>query len=211
MKFPENIQEIEKLEPDYLGFIFYERSPRNFSGEIPVLNENIKKTGVFVDASAEFILEKIQTHQLQAVQLHGSEPPELCSALQSQKVEVLKVFSVGENFNFQELKKYEGKVNLFLFDTKGKEKGGNGKLFDWEILKKYNSETPFLLSGGIGLEQTQKIKELREFFISEEKQHLFYGIDVNSRFESAPGFKKIADLKKLKKELQKLPLQGLKP
>ena len=194
MKFPENIEQVAALKPDYMGFIFFEKSPRNFDTEVPKLNKDIKKTGVFVDASVDFILEKVKKHQLQAVQLHGKENPEICAALKSEDLEIIKVFSVKGTFDFNILQQYEGKVDFFLFDTKGKAKGGNGITFDWEVLKRYPSETPFFLSGGIGLEE---ISRLRNF----EFPKTFYGIDVNSRFETEPGLKDLETLKELRRTI----------
>lgn len=191
MKQPGNIREVSAFAPDYLGFIFFEKSPRNFDAVIPEVSPEIKKTGVFVDASLEFILQKVRNHKLQAVQLHGNESPELCAALKEEGIEVIKVFSVKDSFDFSILKPYEGKVDFFLFDTKGKAKGGNGIIFDWEILKKYPSETPFFLSGGLGLEEVAKLPDF-------DFPETFYGIDVNSRFEVGPGLKNIEDIKKLK-------------
>ena len=186
-----NIREVAALQPDYLGFIFYEKSPRFFDGEIPEISSAIKKTGIFVDAAFDYIVEKVKKYQLRVVQLHGKESPELCAALQNEQVEVIKVFSIKDDFDFEVLKGYEGKVDFFLFDTKGKEKGGNGTTFNWEILEKYPSAMPFFLSGGLGLEE---IKEIEKYHFPES----FYGIDVNSKFESRPGFKNIQDLKELR-------------
>ncbi|WP_424494982.1 phosphoribosylanthranilate isomerase [Salinimicrobium sp. GXAS 041] len=194
MKFSENIQQVAGLPPDYMGFIFFEKSPRNFDAEIPNIDKNIKKTGVFVDASIDFILEKVRRHQLQAVQLHGNESPQFCATLKAENLEIIKVFSVKDSFDFDILQEYEGKVDFFLFDTKGKAKGGNGITFDWEVLKKYPSETPFFISGGIGLEEMARLKKF-------QFPKTFYGIDVNSRFETAPGFKNMETLKKLKRTI----------
>ena len=194
MKDPENIREVAALQPDYLGFIFYEKSPRFFNDEIPEISSAVKKTGVFVDADFDYILKKVEKYQLKAVQLHGNEAPELCAGLQKERLEVIKVFSVKDDFDFEVLKSYEGKVDLFLFDTKGKEKGGNGITFNWEILERYPSKIPFFLSGGLGLEEMDKI----------EKYHFpesFCGIDVNSKFELKPGIKNSENLKKLKSNL----------
>ncbi|WP_189606001.1 phosphoribosylanthranilate isomerase [Salinimicrobium marinum] len=191
MKFPENIEQVAVLQPDYLGFIFFEKSPRNFEVAIPELDKAIKKTGVFVDASLDFILEKVKKHELQAVQLHGKESPEFCAALKAVGLEIIKVFSVKDSFDFSILQQYESKVDFFLFDTKGKAKGGNGITFDWEVLKNYPSETPFFLSGGIGLEEIGRLKDF-------EFSKAFYGIDVNSRFELEPGFKNLDTLKELR-------------
>ena len=114
MKHPQNILEVAGLLPDYMGFIFYEKSARFFNGEIPKLPKSIKKTGVFVNASLSEIKEKIKTHDLQAVQLHGEETPELCHALQQENVEVIKVFSIQDDFDFGLLQDFENKVNYFF-------------------------------------------------------------------------------------------------
>lgn len=202
----ENILEVASLDPDYLGFIFFEGSSRNFSGRIPPLPEKINKTGVFVKASATFILEKIRDFELQAVQLHGEESPDFCRNLKSQfpkgiEIKLIKVFSVKETFDFENLKPYEGIADFFLFDTKGENKGGNGIVFNWEILQNYPSSTPFFLSGGIGLGEIDALKDFMEYFQNTGKHNLLYGIDVNSKFETAPGKKSKFPLEKFKKEI----------
>ena len=151
MKYKENIQAVAKLQPDYLGFIFYQKSKRNFKGKIPSVSKGIKKTGVFVDSSLDEVIDKINEYDLDAIQLHGDESPEFCQTFSN--VEVIKVFLIGETFDFNQLKPYENVCDYFLFDTKGKEKGGNGVLFDWKLLKNYSLRKPFFLSGGIGLEE----------------------------------------------------------
>lgn len=204
MKYPENIREMAGLKPDYMGFIFYGGSPRNFSGEIPEIADSIKRTGVFVNADAQFIAEKIKKYGLQAVQLHGEESPELCSKIKDLGVEVIKAVSVGSDFNFEELDKYKDKIDLFLFDTKGKERGGTGKVFNWEMLREYHLHIPFFLSGGIGIEHAGKIRYFRESVLNEEQKKLFSGIDVNSRLEISPGHKDCQGFRDLKKELEKI-------
>ena len=183
MKYPDNILETGALLPDYMGFIFWEKSARFFDGEIPQLPESIKKVGVFVNESVENIIEKINKYNLQAIQLHGKESVEFCQDLKSKindKIEIIKVFSVGDDFDFDDLKPFENVCDYFLFDTKGKLPGGNGTTFDWKILEKYKSEKPFFLSGGIGVEEIPTIKNLKL---------PIYAIDVNSRFEIKPGLK----------------------
>lgn len=202
----ENILEVASLKPDYLGFIFFEGSPRNFNSRIPPLPEKIKKTGVFVNASVEFILEKIQNFELQAVQLHGDESAGFCGDLKlafqkGRQIELIKVFSVKETFDFENLRPYEGIADLFLFDTKGKNKGGNGLVFNWELMKIYSSSTPFFLSGGIGLGEIGPLKEFIGYLEINGKRDLLYGIDVNSKFETAPGQKSKLPLKKFIKEI----------
>ena len=209
MKHSENISAIASLNPDYLGFIFYEKSPRNFDKEIPEISSEIRKTGVFVDASFEFILEKVRKYNFSAIQLHGEESPSFCDELKSallkeeknSAVEIIKVFSVAEEFDFTLLKEYEKSVDFFLFDTKGREKGGNGITFNWEVLKNYPSEKPFFLSGGIGIEELSSMKDLLAQFKKKGKQHLFYSVDVNSRFEDSPGLKNLELLRKFRREL----------
>ncbi|MCK5637993.1 MAG: phosphoribosylanthranilate isomerase, partial [Flavobacteriaceae bacterium] len=150
MKYPDNIKSVATLQPDYLGFIFYEKSKRNFDGIIPEIPNQIKKTGVFVNATKEFILEKVKRYNLKVVQLHGNESVSFCKEMRQNNIEVIKVFSVGEVFDFDQLKVYENVCDYFLFDTKGKEKGGNGITFNWKLLDNYSSNKPYFLSGGIG-------------------------------------------------------------
>lgn len=202
----ENILEVASLEPDYLGFIFFEGSSRNFTGSIPPLPEKIKKTGVFVDAAIEFILTKIQEYDLQAIQLHGEESVEFCHNLKSRLPEekeiiLIIVFSVKETFDFEKLRPFEGIADFFLFDTKGENKGGNGIVFNWELLKEYPSSTPFFLSGGIGLGEIDALRNFLKFLKDNKKENLLYGIDVNSKFETAPGQKSKLPLAKFKKEI----------
>mgnify|MGYP001029625364 CR=1 FL=1 len=185
----ENILEVAVLEPDYLGFIFYEKSARNFTGVIPSISESIKKTGVFVNASFEFIHDKIIQYKLQAVQLHGEETVVLCEQLKDLDVEVFKVFSIKGDFDFSLLTAYEAAVDYFLFDTKGEHPGGNGFVFDWNVLKGYSSKTPFILSGGIGPDEVQSVKDIIKSDLP------VYALDLNSKFETAPACKD-ADLLK---------------
>lgn len=204
MKFLENIQQVGALLPDYLGFIFYDKSKRNFEGMIPELPTSIKKVGVFVDEYVDIVASLVKEYDLQAVQLHGNESVAyieklrtLCCLEESegfQNTEIIKVFSVGETFNFDELKQFEEVADYFLFDTKGKERGGNGITFNWHLLEKYPSTKPYFLSGGIGLEQTE---ELSTFLQSKEATYC-YGIDVNSQFEIEAGLKSVENIKKFK-------------
>jgi phosphoribosylanthranilate isomerase len=199
MKFIENIQQVAELKPDYLGFIFYEKSPRNFEGIIPELPKGIKKVGVFVNEYLEIVVSLIEEYQLETVQLHGEEPVEYIQKLKEYlpKVEIIKVFGIKDKFNFEVLESYEEVVDYFLFDTKGKERGGNGVTFNWQALRDYNSTKPFFLSGGIGLEE---VSELQSFLKRKESQYC-YAIDVNSKFETKPGVKSVKELKKFKKSI----------
>lgn len=208
MKYRENIVAVAALQPDYLGFIFYEKSPRNFEGEVIEVPSAIKKVGVFVDASIDFIMDKVTQYGFKAIQLHGNETPEFCQELkktlylqkeytESYPIKIWKVFSIKDQFDFDRLPPYESIVDYFLFDTKGKEKGGNGYTFDWSVLEDYPSTTPFILSGGIGLDETDSITA----FLRRSESKYLHAIDVNSKFESTPGLKNIEDLEKFKKLL----------
>jgi phosphoribosylanthranilate isomerase len=188
MKYPENILEVGSLLPDYMGFIFWEKSARYFDGVMPDLPKSIKKVGVFVNENIPVILEKITKYDLQAIQLHGQESVVFCSELKTKiepSIEIFKVFSADENFDFSVIKPYESVCDYFLFDTKGKLPGGNGTTFDWTILENYPSTTPFFLSGGIGIEELDSIKEISKTNLP------IYAIDVNSKFEIEPGLKNI--------------------
>lgn len=197
MKYQDNINEVAALQPDFLGFIFHEPSRRHFDGRIPELSEDIKKVGVFVDETVEFISNKIEKHKLNVVQLHGHESPEICSLLKTSGVKVVKVFSIKDTFDYSVLEPYEGVCDYFLFDTKGKLPGGNGYTFNWSVLEAYPSSKPFFLSGGIGLDQIENLKQFQKSTASK----YCYAIDVNSQFEIEPGFKNIEQLKKLKSQL----------
>ena len=197
MGSPENILEVAALQPDYLGFIFFERSPRDFKGGIPEIPVNIIKTGVFVNASFEFVQEKIKQYDFKAVQLHGKESPEYCKKIKELDVEIFKVFSIRNEFDFDVLIPFEGVVDYFLFDTKGEQPGGNGFVFDWSVLKNYNSEIPFILSGGIGLEEVGAVKEIMKTDLP------IHALDLNSKFEIKPALKDVERLKKFLKEIDK--------
>ena len=221
-----NTAAVAALQPDYLGFIFYEKSPRNYDlKEIPKLPPGVKKVGVFVNASLNFVLEKVNQFGFDVIQLHGNESPEYCAELRKlnaervsashpdnkvpalseievpvqsavevpalSAVEVWKVFSIKDEFDFSVLEAYEPYVGAFLFDTKGKEKGGNGYTFDWEVLKDYPSKKPFVLSGGIGLDELDSVKNMLKTDLP------LFAIDVNSKFEDQPGLKNINDIEKL--------------
>ena len=199
MKYEENIQTVASLQPDYLGFIFHEKSPRNFSGKTVKIPDDIKKVGVFVNASIKVILSKTEEHHLDTIQLHGNEDVIYCNALREKlnRVEIIKVFSVDDEFDFNQLEPYEEVVDFYLFDTKGKLPGGNGFAFNWNVLNHYSSNKPYFLSGGIGLEEIQNLKE----FILSKASNYCYAIDVNSKFELEPGLKNIEKLKEFKSQL----------
>jgi phosphoribosylanthranilate isomerase len=184
MRERDNIEAVMAYKPDYLGFIFYPPSPR-YAGESDAAYvqslPGVQTTGVFVDAGLGEIEAHVSRFGLRAVQLHGQESPALCDALRAGGLEVIKVFSVGEAFDFRLPGAYEGHADLFLFDTLGKQPGGNGQRFRWELLETYPLATPYLLSGGIGPEHAALLSRLR--------LPGMVGVDINSRFELRPGEK----------------------
>ncbi|MBE0391589.1 N-(5'-phosphoribosyl)anthranilate isomerase [Flavobacterium sp. PL0002] len=189
MKYPENILELGALLPDYMGFIFWEKSARYFDGIVPELPQSIKKTGVFVNESVENIVQKVAQYDLQAVQLHGKESVEFCGELRKsllKEIEIIKVFSILDTFDFAVLEPFEMVCDYFLFDTKGKLPGGNGSTFDWKVLQQYPSSKPFFLSGGIGLDEMDAVNEILKTNLP------VHAIDVNSKFEIEPGLKNIS-------------------
>jgi phosphoribosylanthranilate isomerase len=194
MRETENIRQVLALQPDYMGFIFYEKSSRFVGDE---LDEDLlksfpfttRKVGVFVNAPAAYILDMYKKYELDYVQLHGEELPDFCKNLKHKGVNIIKAFSVDKDFYFGKLQNYKPYCDFFLFDTKGEQKGGNGTTFDWNILNKYDNEKPFFLAGGIDSENAHQAIEIKGLKI--------YSLDVNSKFEIKPGLKNIEKLEEL--------------
>lgn len=196
MRDPENIREVATLQPDFMGFIFYKHSPRCVPDDwmLPEINEKILRVGIFVNEHPENILKKVKRHRLDFVQLHGDEPVLVCDKLKAAGVGVIKVFSIDRYFDFRETSRYKGSVDYFLFDTKGKYYGGNAKTFDWNILRQYSQEIPFLLSGGITLDNIQSAAKLSGMNL--------HAIDVNSGAEVSPGIKDVDQVKRIMENLK---------
>jgi phosphoribosylanthranilate isomerase len=191
LRDPENIQSVAALEPDYLGFIFYNKSLR-YVGEISIETLDIKsatiqKTAVFVNEKIENINAVIDKYNFDFIQLHGDESPAFCKSLRDKAI-VIKAFGVNSDFDFKQLNRYRNKVDLFLFDTKTDVHGGSGLTFDWKVLDKYDMKIPFFLSGGLSADNIELVKEI------DHEQ--FYGVDLNSKFEVSPGLKDIQQLEK---------------
>jgi len=178
--------EVASLNPDYMGFIFYEPSPRHVGVDfkMPVLPKSIKKVGVFVNEEVEVIKKLVAKFKLDFVQLHGHESVEDCRVLKEFGVGVIKVFSIDATFDFNATMPYEGAADYFLFDTKGKFYGGNAIPFDWSLLSSYHQRVPFFLGGGLTLENISGIKRLSTMNL--------HAIDVNSGVEDSAGNKNIA-------------------
>ena len=186
----DNFADVVALKPDFAGLIFYPKSPRFVElSQDPVLKQkltDVKKVGVFVNAEKDYILGKVSEYNLDLVQLHGNESPELCAEIRK-SLPVIKAFGISSESDLQSAEKYAQYVDYLLFDTKTKGYGGSGVKFDWQMLQNVNISQKFLLSGGISLEDLEDIKAL--------KINNLVGVDLNSRFEDAPGLKNIEKLK----------------
>ena len=186
MRIPENIDNICLSVPDYLGFIFYDRSKR-YIGRHPdpaIFNRvptPIQKVGVFVNEEKNELIRLCRQYGLAAAQLHGNESTDYCRDIRANGIIVIKAFAVSETFDFKIVKPYEQSVDYFLFDTAGKLPGGNGNKFKWNILEDYKGNIPFFLSGGIRPEDAKALKGL-------DYPSLF-ALDINSGFEIGPGLK----------------------
>lgn len=184
------MQQLDALNVDFVGLIFYKNSPRFIANK---LNKNdvkkadfdFKKVGVFVNPEMIEVLDAIDDYGLEVVQLHGNETPEMCEDLSSE-VEVIKAFSIDNNTQNIDaiITPYDAVCDYYLFDTAGKNFGGNGEKFDWTILSKAKIEKPFFLSGGIGIDDITAIKKFKHID--------FYGVDVNSKLEKEVGVKDMA-------------------
>jgi phosphoribosylanthranilate isomerase len=193
IKYGDNLKEIVKLNPDFLGFNFYPDSPRYMGDtltpeDLAIISPYTKNVGVFVNSDEYSILEIHRQYALDYCQLHGNEKPVFCKHLNALGVKVIKAFGITADFNFNILTEYTPWCDYFLFDTASAKFGGTGVCFDWKILTKYEFNHPFFLSGGIGPDDAEKIRNL--FFGS------MIGVDINSRFELSPGKKDIIVLRR---------------
>ncbi len=194
LKSFDNISNVILAGADYVGFIFHKESPRYFNSALSFEQMRaikVKKVGVFVNENPYSVLDKVAHYDLDYVQLHGNESSDYCKELRSY-VKVIKAFGVDEQFDFNKLKQYE--VDYFLFDTLTTDYGGSGKTFNHRLLDQYELNTPFFLSGGLSLEHSEKIKQL--------KLKQLVGLDLNSKFESSPGIKEASKIKQFINQLK---------
>jgi phosphoribosylanthranilate isomerase len=189
MADPQNMIDLERqIKPDWMGIICYPLSSRYVSSDSgeEIRKIGLPKVGVFVNANIAEIAEKIDAFGLQVLQLHGDESVEEVSAIkEAMGLPIFKVFSIKDEVDWNQLEPFLPYVDYFLFDTFTPQYGGSGRQFNWEILMDYPYEKPFLLSGGIGLDNIHAVKLLHQRFPKME------GIDVNSKFEIRPGYKDI--------------------
>lgn len=198
MKFPENIQEIAAWQPDYLGFIFYNKSKRfvlndtnqieSFYKSVQNISPFIAKVGVFVNDEIKNIIKYSVDFDLQYVQLHGDESPDFCESLNFLDIKVIKAFGIDENFDFSVLDEYNDVCSYFLFDTKSPDYGGTGKKFNWNMLKKYHLNKPIFLSGGLDIADISTIHDLI-------KDINIHALDFNSKLEIDYGLKDVVKCK----------------
>ncbi len=217
MKDGENIRQVAALGVDWIGMIFWDRSPRNVTmipthaGIIPdraslsfAKNDTESKTklvGVFVDEMPQNIITRVVNFNLDIIQLHGHETPTVIKNLRSTldpdihpRIQIAKAISVNNIDEIEQYKQYEDCVDYFLFDTKCKTVGGSGQQFDWSILKAYHGKKPFLLSGGIGPDDAERVRSFHH--------PMFAGIDLNSRFETAPAQKDVEAIRQFLAQLR---------
>ena len=191
----ENIRQTEELGVDFIGFIFYPRSPR-FLFEMPTyLPVRSQRIGVFVNESKDNILMYADRFGLDYIQLHGNESPEFCHNLQAAGMKLIKAFSIATPRDLSSVPAYEGLCQYYLFDTKTPQYGGSGNQFDWTLLNRYTGNTPFLLSGGINQYSAAAIRNFHHPRLA--------GVDINSRFESSPGLKDIGRIQTFISELRR--------
>ena len=196
------LQQLDGLDIDFAGLIFYKDSPRYAGDKIAkedLKNSDfdLKKVGVFVNADYDEIMQVVEDYGLDVVQLHGDESPDLCEEL-SEEVEVIKAFKVGDSkMSIDEMvADYDEVCDYYLFDTASSEvEGGTGKQFDWKILSKAKIEKPFFLSGGIGVDDVKKVKAF--------KHPDYYAVDINSKVEKEPGVKDMGSVLQFRQGLKK--------
>lgn len=210
----ENIRQVAALGVDWIGMIFWEKSPRNVTmipshaGIIPdraslsplATNNSPLKVGVFVDEMAQNIITRVVNFQLDLIQLHGHETPTLIRNLRRtladiRPVKVIKAISVSSRDDIAAYMDYADCVDYFLFDTKCPSVGGSGQQFDWSVLDGYDGEVPFLLSGGIGPDDAERVRNFHH--------PKCIGIDLNSKFETEPAMKDVAAIGKFLNELHR--------
>lgn len=189
MRDADNIRSVESLGVDWMGFIFYGHSSRNVETLPSYLPKDVKRVGVFVDEDPLTVSLRVKQFGLEIVQLHGGEDPRYIGRIRAlcPGITVVKALSIASDKDLDKASAYFGMVEYFLFDTKAKLAGGNGVQFDWSILNSYRGTVPFILSGGIGPEDAARINAFNH--------PMMEGIDLNSRFETAPALKDVESLK----------------
>ena len=199
MREPDNLLEVDALNPEYLGIIFHADSPRNMDKNSNAIPETkAQKVGVFVDADIEIIIKKAREFKLSTIQLHGNESPKTCADLMNLGYKVFKALQINDQTQVQEVEPYKGKCTALLFDTKTEKHGGSGKKFNWNKLDELATIDKFFLSGGINASDVKAILKLN--------YDNLIGLDLNSNFEIKPGLKDVNMLQTFMNSLQNQPI-----
>lgn len=198
MTDPNNVQEIAKTDPDFMGFIFYPGSSRYVGSNLKdslfrKIPSGILKTGVFINEESSRIIDTVNLYGLDLVQLHGNESAEYCNSLKKVGLIIIKAFGISNGSGFTTLERYMDVCEYFLFDTKTGSHGGSGLKFNWGKINEYHLDKPFFMGGGIGPEDAPLIKQINHKYL--------FAVDINSRFELRPGIK---DIKKVKDFINEL-------
>lgn len=194
MRESDNIREVETLQPTMMGFICWDKSPR-YVAAVPSYLPKCQRVCVFVNPSINYALQMADSFKADYLQLHGSETPDFCQKLkQATGLKIIKAISIANSADIEKSKKYQGIADIMLFDTKCASVGGSGVKFDWSVIENYDGVTPFMLSGGIGPDDAESILSI--------KHPMFAGVDLNSRFESAPAMKDVLKLKEFITEIR---------
>lgn len=193
MRNPENVRQLCQLPISYIGFIFHPQSSRFVGEDFDVavtrsVPKGIKKVGVFVDATPEYVLSKVDKYDLECVQFHGKENPAFCEFMKNELITTIKAFGVDDTFDFRQILPYRNACDYILFDTKSPVHGGTGNKFNWDVLRAYIYDMPVFLSGGISVDDVDAIKKLEWLNIK--------AVDINSKFETQPAMKDIEAVKK---------------
>lgn len=195
MRQAENIAAVASMDIDLMGFIFFSKSPRYVSSVLVPTPGHIGRVGVFVDESIERIIYIAEQNNLCCLQLHGKESSEMCAQLKKRGYTIIKTFQISSCESFVQCRDYENTADMLLFDTASTGYGGSGKKFDWSLLNSYTGKLSYILSGGICAEDIDDIVQI--------KDPRLWGVDLNSRFESAPALKDIEQLNKFINQLKK--------
>lgn len=207
MRDAENIREVDALGVEMMGFIFWPGSKRYVAEKPAYLPEHARRVGVFVNADPEEVVAKVKEYGLSYIQLHGDEDLAYVTALHKVLLEqnvrtprIVRAISVSSRSSVLKAMMWDGYVDGLLFETPTNGYGGSGESFDWSLLSSYRGRTPFFLTGGIGPNSLEALKEF--------EHPMWLGVDLNSRFESEPGVKDIALLKPFITELREAILKG---
>lgn len=188
---------------DFIGFIFYDKSPRNVTLQQSVelaknINGDIAKVAVVVDENFDKLSQIYQQLSPDYFQFHGNETPEFLKKVKANfnKVKIIKAFRISDVGDLEFVKNFEDCADLFLFDAKNP---GSGKSFDWKIMQNLNTDKDWFLSGGLN---SNNVKEA--IAITGAKM-----IDVSSGIEFERGEKSIELINQFMTKVSNLKLPNI--